>query len=330
MNIKNRCCISFKNDYNIVEVKMIAGERTWQEVISVLVNNYKQQLHKGLTMGKIEDKWQAFNSIDDNTLKVLYNLPPKQLWERDGVNLVINDSDDNAEFMQEMCLQKLVYFCQKLGVDFAGEGNIKRLMAETNNNYMDVHNLLLLPVKIFENTIGVNGIKFYESLHDHMKTVTISQFMDAVGAFGEGIGELKLQKIIDLYGELPYDRDKILNVDGWAEISVDQYMFKYATYINWVKWLYENYNNFVFKTEEKKQMSNKFSNIVVVFTGVRDKELEEVIKANGGKIVTSFTKACNTVIAKDPNGDSSKLNKAREKGAEILSLEDAWLKFGNY
>lgn len=281
-------------------------------------------------MGKIEDKWQAFNSIDDNILKALYNLPSKQLWERDGVNLAINDCDDNEQYLHEMCVQKLIYFCQKLGVDFAGEGNIKRLMTETNNEYMDVHNLLLLPVKTFENAIGVNGIKFYESLHNCMKTITVSQFMDAVGAFGEGIGELKLQKIIDLYGELPYDRDKILNVDGWAEISVDQYMFKYATYINWVKWLYENYNNFVFKTEEKKQMSNKFSNIVVVFTGVRDKELEEVIKANGGKIVTSFTKACNTVIAKDPNGDSSKLNKAREKGAEIISLEDAWLKFGNY
>ena len=74
---------------------------------------------------------------------------------------------------------------------------------------------------------------------------------------------------------------------------------------------------------------NKCKDIKVVFTGIRSAEMEDVIRQNGGKVLSSFTKDCNLVIAKDPLGNSGKLQKAKEKGVEVISLEEAFKRFGH-
>lgn len=272
-----------------------------------------------------------------------YTLPNESLYEQvlseDGsvvdIELVYETTtDDNvvSEFKRlfsEKCLQQLVYFCQKMGVEFAGEGNIRKLMAETENPSMAVKNLLSLPMSVFEKSIGVNGLKFYNSLHKVMKTVSVCKFMDATGTFGRGIGELKLQKIFDKYGALPYDSIQILVVDGWAQKMVDQYMNKYCYYLDWTDWLFKHYNEFVFYEDKPVITGDKCQGLNVVFTGVRSAEMEDVIRSNGGKVLSSMTKECNLVIAKDPMGYSGKLQKARDKGIEIISLDEAFERFGH-
>lgn len=270
-----------------------------------------------------------------------YTLPDKDLFayvvnnDNSIVDIELSDAnvnepnnslyDDYQAYFTEMCLQKLVYYCQKMKVDFAGEGNIKKLMQETNNFNMDVKNLLMIPMNVFEKAIGVNGIKFYDSLQQTLKNCTQCQFYDATGTFGRGIGELKLQKVVDMYGGLPFDEVKMMVVDGWALNTIDQYMSKYVHAIDWVDWLLDN-KNFSFKSEAKA-VGNKYENVKVVFTGVRDKKLELIIKSNGGKVLSSCTKECNLVVAKDPSGSSSKLDKARKQGVEIISLQEALERF---
>lgn len=253
-----------------------------------------------------------------------YNLPNDCETYDNGVDLIYEEGT-NESYDSEMALQKLVYFCNKLGVEFAGEGNIKRLMEYTELYNMSAKNLLLLPLNVFQQSIGVNGIKLYGSLHTKVKSSTISQFMDAVSAFGRGIGELKLNKIVERYNDLPYDYDKIIDVDGWSDITTQQYMDKYVHYINWSSFLQEN--GIQLKASNVEKDNNDYENLVVVFTGIRDKALEENIKKGSGKIVSSCTKACNLVIAKDVNENSTKLKKAREQGAEIISYEEALKRF---
>lgn len=245
--------------------------------------------------------------------------------EQEGVELVfLGTEDTNPELCIEAYTQKTLYFCNKLGVEFGGYGNIKRLMEETENYNLNYKNLCLLPKGVFENAIGVNGIKFYESLHNKLLDASVCQLCDACGVFGRGIGELKLQKIVDTYNELPFEYDKIVSVEGWAEKSSKQYTSKYATYIDMADF-FINLN--VWKGFDTISLSDECSDVKVVFTGVRSAELENKIRLSGGKILTSCTKECNLVIAKDPSANSGKLKKARENGIEIISLEDAIKRF---
>ena len=65
------------------------------------------------------------------------------------------------------------------------------------NNDEDIKEFLIeTDIETYQEEIGVNGIKFYGSLHKKLKDVDICDFMDAVGAFGRGIGSKKLQKVI--------------------------------------------------------------------------------------------------------------------------------------
>ena len=57
-------------------------------------------------------------------------------------------------------------------------------------------------------------------------------------------------------------------------------------------------------------------------SGSRDKALIQEAEAQGATVCSSFKSVVNLVVAKDPNGSSSKLKKAREKEIEIVSLED--------
>ena len=274
-------------------------------------------------------KEDVLDHWDDELLQKFFNLPlPKFCLGLDGVDLMLDDAeaDEAKEFIDEVHMQQTLYFCTKLGVEFGGYGNIKAL-SDAVGHIIDYKNLVTLPIQVFEDAIGVNGVKFYNSLHQKVENATPTQLADATGCFHEGIGELKLNKIVDKYGELPFDKQKVLDTEGWAEKSTAQYMGFYVCYANMVTFFQEHNMWKGFTIIEAK--GNKCEGLKVVFTGIRSAEMEDVIRQNGGKVLSSFTKECNLVIAKDILGSSGKLQKAREKDIEVITLEEAFKRFGH-
>lgn len=256
-----------------------------------------------------------------------FNIPECGTIEYNGVELTLDYTEcTDPELVDEVEIQKIVYFCSKLGVDFAGEGNIRRIMNEDLESD-GIEQLIETDIETYQEEIGVNGIKFYGSLHNKLKNVDICDFMDAVGAFGRGIGSKKLQKVIDKYNTLDVTYEQLMETEGFAEISSQQYVNNLIFYHQWMD--YMNNIGYPIKIKEKKIVSNECANVNICFTGVRDKNLEEVIKEKGGKICSSVTKVCNVLVAKDPNSGSSKLKKAMDNGVEVISLDEAWNRYGN-
>jgi NAD-dependent DNA ligase len=62
--------------------------------------------------------------------------------------------------------------------------------------------------------------------------------------------------------------------------------------------------------------------MVVVFTGLRLKEEEKLLELRGAKIGSSVSKNTTHLVCKDPNSGSSKLEKAKSLGIEIMSVDD--------
>lgn len=327
----------FKPRVNIEPVDILGVTISW-----ATGHNYKNVVDNKIGQGaiiKIKRSGDVIPYIEEvlqSTVNENYGLPNNHLFYTNDVDIILTDKElpedllsEYYDLCQEMYLQKLVYFCEKMKVDFAGEGNIRRIIdfhsdKDVCDTY-DVAHLILEPLSTFEETIGVNGTKFYNSLHDRLKNVNPAVFFDAVNAFGRGLGELKLQKIIDAYGTLNVDYGEVLNVEGFAEKSARQFIDHFEEYDNWLLFI-AHQPNITLKYPESNK-SNKFSYIKVVFTGIRDNLMEQIIKENGGKVLTSCTKECNLVIAKDKNSSSGKLKKAREQGIEIISYDEAQERF---
>ena len=84
--------------------------------------------------------------------------------------------------------------------------------------------------------------------------------------------------------------------------------------------LYKNTNNIKnISYNNNNKISNKLSNKKIVFSGFRDKELENKIIENGGKIMTSITKNTNYLIIPSNEHNSSKCDLAKKLNINILS-----------
>ena len=77
------------------------------------------------------------------------------------------------------------------------------------------------------------------------------------------------------------------------------------------------------KPEAKKAPSgSRMKGVSVCFTGVRDAALEARIVEEGGEIKSGVSRGLTLLVCKDPNSTSSKSQKARELGTEVISLQD--------
>ena len=68
--------------------------------------------------------------------------------------------------------------------------------------------------------------------------------------------------------------------------------------------------------------ANKFSGMIAVFTGVRNPALEKIITDGNGKVASSISSKTTVVIAKNTGESSSKLDKARDLGIQIINIDD--------
>lgn len=232
-----------------------------------------------------------------------------------GKNLVLDGDDESL--VDERLTQQMVFFGQSLELDQLGYGNAKLLVKE----------LGLTPVEILGvskdslvDVIGKNGEKIYDSIQKVISNLTEVQLASALNAFGVGIGEKILQPVFDTYGTLEITKNQLDALPNFGEKRIEQYLHRiphWTTYKNVVLEM-----GIQFKKAPEKE-SDKFSGLVMGFTGVRDKELMEFINKNGGIAQDSMTSKTTVLVAKDPNANSSKLEKARQKGIEIISLDDA-------
>lgn len=262
-----------------------------------------------------------------------YNIPDYRLWNIDSVDIKFNrisiteddyDLDCLIDFyLTEQNIKKLVYFCSCLDVEQAGDGNIRKLLPEFKPYSYNIRNLILESEEKFINNIGVNGGIFYNSLHQKLNNCTECRFFDAVNCFGRGIGETKLDKVYSKYHTLSVSIEQLLNTNGFAEKSSEQYFEHLSNYFEWCEWLKNNN----IKLKEPEIYNGVCNDLVVCFTGIRDSSMENFIKLNGGKIASSVTKECNLLICDSLNSTSGKMKKAKDKQIDIIDYDEACRRF---
>ena len=77
---------------------------------------------------------------------------------------------------------------------------------------------------------------------------------------------------------------------------------------------------FKFGKKEQKKETGNMTGKIVVFSGFRDKELEERIRSRGGEIGSNITSKTTLLIVKDDK-ETSKTKKAKELKIKIVKLD---------
>jgi len=237
-------------------------------------------------------------------------------WNKSGVELV------TIEITDEQKVQFIASFFKILEVDNVSEGTCQMLF---DAGFDTVKKILEATQKEFE-TIDRFGSRkaeiVFTEIQSKMKDVTLSKLQHASGCF-ENLGSKKLvllEHISDRFlNEELVNLDEITSVEGFSDTSAVAFLSGMDYYGKFIEDIGDLVT--VKKTEIKVASSDDMADNVFVFSGVRRKDLEEIIEDKGGKIASGVSAKITHLVMKATGSGSSKETKALGLGKEVITVE---------
>lgn len=185
--------------------------------------------------------------------------------------------------------------------------------------YTTIESIIKLSEDELTTALGENGVKVFNGLRDKLTDIDEYVLAGSLPFFGRGIGKRKMKALAEAYGDLSsLTYEQIVNTSGFDEISAQKVADAIPAYNKFLADLKD-----YISVKRYIQIAGDLNGIAVCFTGVRSAELEKIIESRGGKVLSSITKQTTHLVAKDPNGKSGKLDKARAANVTVISLEQA-------
>jgi NAD-dependent DNA ligase len=240
---------------------------------------------------------------------VMPNIGVDIEWNEAGIELVtLSETDDQK-------LKKLISFFEILEADNVSEGVITQLW---DAGYKTIADILKLTKSDLEklDRFGKRKAKIvYDSIQKSVTDVSLSKLQHATGIF-KGLGSKKLA-LLEHFDTKP-TIDDVMSIEGFADISAKTYVESYDVFFDFIKDLPVTIQEKI----ELEPVGGDLVDMVIAFTGVRLKEEEKLLEMRGAKIGSSVSKNTTHLVCKDPNSGSSKLEKAKSLGIEIMSVDE--------
>lgn len=228
-----------------------------------------------------------------------------------------------VEEAEDFTVQKLEFFYATIGIEKFKAATIKKVV---DAGFDTVEKIYKISKSDFVKLTSKTGAEIYDAIHNG-EPIELATLMHASQVFGRSFGKRRFAAIISSLPDfmtIPKKR-LVLEVDNIAGFDVKTARAFAEKVEDFNYWLESCPFEYVLQKKIKKTGKN-CEGQKVLFTGFRDKELENEIVSNGGEIATSVSKA-TILVAADPNGSSSKLNAARNKGIKIYSKAEFIKKF---
>jgi DNA ligase (NAD+) len=249
-------------------------------------------------------------------------------WTDSHVDIVVKHNT------YEQKIKELTFFFKKLDIKNIDEKIVEKLINANINTIKKIIEIKLTDLNNIEGFKDRMINKVYTNIIEKIKKISLLDLAIASNYFGHGIGKKKIEKImniypniIELYNKYDYDNiiNKIIDIEGFDIKTATQFVNNLSKFVK----LYESLTDNI-----KKQLINNikiikknnmlFENMIIVFTGFRDNELEDFIISNGGHINSSISSKTTLVISTEEainKNTNSKILKAKELNILIISKE---------
>jgi DNA ligase (NAD+) len=246
------------------------------------------------------------------------------VWDETKVNICVQDSSD------EMCIKLVASFFKELNIKHVAEATVKKMFQSGFDNLIKIVSASKDDLRTIPEFGEKSVERVYTSIKNGLKDITLAQLLGASNVLGYGIGSRKIEALLSdlpnlfaLYGSLSDNElvQKIIQIKGFSTTTAEKIVGNLDCGLQFI----EQISPYITLKEEEVKTSGNLSGQVVVMSGFRDKELEEKIKQNGGSIGSSITSKTTILIVKDKTQTTTKIQKAKEKGVKIYSIEEFYL-----
>lgn len=240
------------------------------------------------------------------------------------IEYIWNDTETDIITIDKTVEQKIKHifnFFKSINVKYLGIQNIRKIY---NSGFDTIQKILNITVSELERIDGFKtkmAENIYNSIRKYISESNIVSVLSASGAFGFGLGEKKIQTMFDkIPNVMNMDKEEIqkvlMDTNGFSDKTVD----KIITNMESAKTFYESIKSYItIDIGNTTRLENEYTNENVVFSGFRDKELEDFIKRSGGKVSKSVTRKTTLLLLKSDK-QTDKYNKAKEYDIEIRKV----------
>ena len=230
-------------------------------------------------------------------------------WNENGIELVTLTETDDQKIRQNIA------FFEILEADNVSEGIITQLWDAGYKTIEDILNVTTDQLEKIDRFGKRKAQIVYNSIQKSVTDVQLSKLQHATGFF-RGLGSKKLA-LLEHFTTKP-TVDQVMEIEGFAEISTKVFVDNYDNFFTFVG----NLPITIAKKVEAVKVGTDLDGKSFVFTGVRRKDLEEVIESRGGKVASTVSKTTTYLVMKTKGSGSSKETKAISLGVVILTVEE--------
>ena len=247
------------------------------------------------------------------------------VWNSTHIDIMLKNPEENDIVKQK----NILAFMTKLEVEGIGPGNIKKII---NAGYNSIPKILAMSIDDFKNVENFKekmATKVYNSIHEKIDNADLISLMVATNIFGRGLGEKKMEPIIQTYPDILLSDEshndkveKVLKIKGMAKKSANLFVDNIEPFVNFM-----NEAKLEYKLNEGSKItpadtSGPLYDKKVVMTGFRDKEILEFLKSQGANIMTTVNKNTELVIIKSKEDMTGKAEMAENHNVPIMTKEE--------
>jgi NAD-dependent DNA ligase len=236
--------------------------------------------------------------------------------------------------------KNITKFFKDIGVEGLGSGNVVRIIKAGFDSVPKIINMSidnLMKVEGFQITTA-NKIK--NGISERLKKVPLPTLMTATNIFGRGFSDKKIELIMENYPDVFVYKvsddekiKKISEIKGMALKSAKDFVEKIDDFEDFLMETDMFYKLIQFEKERKnlikenKQLdkekdTNPLYGKTIVFSGFRNRDLEQKLKDKGAKVSTSVSKNTYMVVVKEIDDETGKVLDAKKLGVTIISLDE--------
>lgn len=227
----------------------------------------------------------------------------------------------------DMCIKIMNYFFSTLGAKHVALQTLRKIYesgADTLVKLLKMKKSALLKIEGIQEK---SADRIYTNIHNALQGVPLYKLMAATTIFGLGIGVKKMKALTQAFPDVmkeykKMDRDelydRIIGIEGFSEITTN----KIIANLVWFEKFLKKTKGVITIEEKKKASRQNLAGTKFVFSGFRDKELEDKIEARGGAIVSSVSSHTTAVLTNNKALTTGKITKARALGVEILTPDE--------
>jgi NAD-dependent DNA ligase len=256
-------------------------------------------------------------------------MPEEGSWEWDETRvharkIQIEGEEDESE-------RSLLHSLQTLEVEGIGPGLVKKLY---EGGYTSMKSVWEGKEEQLGKYIGFGRVKgFIESLKRGYEKADESILLIASNRLPRGVGEKKLRGLYSLEESSLNWNKRFASPNGvpsgWTRETMDVLLEALPNAHTWIESTFgkkvdsANSNKLASGEVKEKVKQVEKNGRNVVFTGVRDKELEGILENKGWEIGDSVSKKTEYLVVADGEiKESAKVKKARELGVKILTVKE--------